>query len=84
MKKLTIVLTVFFLVFTMGLSAQDLNDAGKAYNQGIELTKENKTMEAIEKYQKCADIASELGDVGELGLHQRFVRDTDGLVVERA
>lgn len=65
MKKLTIILTVSFLVFAMGLSAQDLNDAGKAYNKGIELSKENKTMEAIEKYQKCADIAAELGDVGE-------------------
>ena len=65
MKKLTIVLTAFFLMFTMGLSAQDLNDAGKAYNKGIGFTKENKTMEAIEAYQKSASIAGELGDVGE-------------------
>lgn len=65
MKKLTIVLTAFFLIFSMGLSAQDLNDAGKAYNEGISLAKENKTMEAIESYQECAIICSELGDIGE-------------------
>jgi len=65
MKKLTIVLTAFFLVISMGLSAQDLNDAGKSYNKGLELTKENKPMEAIEEYRECAEIAGELGDVGE-------------------
>ncbi|MEN8223751.1 MAG: tetratricopeptide repeat protein [Bacteroidota bacterium] len=65
MKKLTIILTALSLIFTMSISAQDLNDAGKAYNKGIGFAKENKTMEAIQSYQKCANIAGELGDVGE-------------------
>ncbi len=65
MKKLTIVLTALFMVLSLAMSAQDLNDAGKAYNKGIELAKDNKTMEAIASYQKCADISSELGDLGE-------------------
>lgn len=65
MKKLTTVLTALLIMLAMGISAQDLNDAGKAYNKAIELSKENKTYEAIEKYQKCADISAELGDVGE-------------------
>ena len=65
MKKLTIVLTGLVMMFALGLNAQDLNDAGKAYNKGIELAKDNKTMEAIKSYQKCADISAELGDVGE-------------------
>lgn len=65
MKKLTTIITAFLFVLTLGLSAQDLNKAGKAYNEGISLAKENKTMEAIDSYQKCADICAELGEVGE-------------------
>lgn len=65
MKKLTIIITALFLVFGLSISAQDLNDAGKAYNEGIAFAKENKTMEAITAYQECADISRELGDVGE-------------------
>lgn len=65
MKKLTIILTAFLLLFGLSISAQDLNDAGKAYNEGIEFAKENNTMEAIAAYQECADISKELGDVGE-------------------
>lgn len=65
MKKLTIILTAFFLMTGTGLSAQNLNDAGKAYNKAIALAQENKTLEAIASYQKCADICAELGDVGE-------------------
>jgi len=65
MKKLAIILTVFFVTITMGLTAQNLNSAGKAYNKGIEFSKEGNTSGAIESYQKCADICSELGEVGE-------------------
>ena len=65
MKKLSIILSAFFFVLTLGLSAQDLNDAGEAYNDGISLTKENKVMKAIASYQECADICAELGEVGE-------------------
>ena len=65
MKKLSIILTVFFVTITMGLTAQNLNSAGKAYNKGIELAQEGNTQGAIESYQKCADICSELGEVGE-------------------
>jgi tetratricopeptide (TPR) repeat protein len=65
MKKLTIIITAFLFVFTLGLTAQDLNKAGKAYNEGISFAKENQTIEAIASYQKCADICAELGEVGE-------------------
>lgn len=65
MKKLTIILTVFSLMISIGLSGQNLNDAGKAYNKAISLAQENKTFEAIKSYQKCADICAELGEVGE-------------------
>ena len=53
------------MTFATGLLAQNLNSAGKAYNKGIELAAEGKTMEAIESYQKCAEICAELGEVGE-------------------
>lgn len=65
MKKLTIILTVLFMAATTGLFSQDLNDAGKAYNKGIELSKENDLIGAIESYSKCANICQDLGDVGE-------------------
>lgn len=65
MKKLTIILTVLFMAATTGLFSQDLNDAGKAYNKGIELSKENNIVGAIEQYQECADICKDLGEVGE-------------------
>jgi tetratricopeptide (TPR) repeat protein len=65
MKKLTIVLSIVLMTVATGLMAQNLNSAGKAYNKGIELAGEGKIMEAIESYNKCADISAELGDVGE-------------------
>jgi tetratricopeptide (TPR) repeat protein len=65
MKKLTIILTALMLMFGVGLTAQDLNDAGKAYNEGLGLAKENKTLEAIEAFLECAEISGELSDVGE-------------------
>jgi tetratricopeptide (TPR) repeat protein len=65
MKKITIVLSIVLMTFTTGLLAQNLNSAGKAYNKGIELAGEGKTMEAIESYNKCAEICAELGEVGE-------------------
>lgn len=65
MKKLTILITAFIISLSAGLTAQDLNDAGEAYNDAIALTKENKTMEAIQSFQESADICSELGEVGE-------------------
>ncbi|MCK4570061.1 MAG: tetratricopeptide repeat protein [Bacteroidales bacterium] len=65
MKKLTIILTVLFVTISMGLTAQNLNSAGKAYNKGIELNKEGNTLEAIGSYQKCADICAKLGEIGE-------------------
>jgi len=65
MKKLTIVLSIVMMTFASGLMAQNLNTAGKAYNKGIELAGEGKTVEAIESYNKCADICAELGEVGE-------------------
>lgn len=64
MKKLTIILTAFFLTISLGLLAQDMNEAGQAYNEGIGLAKENKTAEAIASYQKCADICAGLGEDG--------------------
>ena len=65
MKKLTIVLSIVMMTIASGLMAQNLNSAGKAYNKGIELAGEGNTMEAIEAYNKCADICAELGEVGE-------------------
>lgn len=65
MKKLTTILSAVLIMVSFGLSAQDLNDAGEAYNEAISLTKENKTYEAIESYQECVEICSQLGEVGE-------------------
>ena len=65
MKKLTIVLSILLITVSQSLTAQDLNDAGKAYNKGISLTKENNQIEAIESYQECAEICEKLGEVGE-------------------
>ncbi len=65
MKKLTIVLSILFITVSQSLTAQDLNDAGKAYNKGISFTKENDQIKAIESFQECAEICEELGEVGE-------------------
>lgn len=65
MKKLTIVLSILLITVSQSLTAQSLNDAGKAYNKGISFTKENNQIKAIESFQKCAEICEELGDVGE-------------------
>lgn len=70
MKKLTIVLSIVMMTIATGLMAQNLNTAGKAYNKGIELAGEGKTMEAIKSYNKCAEICAELGEVGE-GLKEK-------------
>ena len=65
MKKLTIILTVFFVTITMGLTAQNLKVAEKAYNSGKELKAEGDFLEAIESFEKCAGICAELGEAGE-------------------
>lgn len=65
MKKLTIVLTVFLIVCSQSLTAQNLNAAGKEYNKGISFAKENNHIKAIESYQECAVICEELGEIGE-------------------
>ena len=65
MKKLTIALSILLITVSQSLTAQDLNDAGEAYNKGISLTKENNQIAAIESYQECAEICEELGEVGE-------------------
>jgi len=65
MKKLTIILALFFMTVTTGLMAQNLNAAGKSYNKGIELSQAGDVTGAIESYEKCAEICAELGEVGE-------------------
>ncbi len=65
MKKLTIIFTILLLTMASGLMAQNLNSAGKAYNNALELTQEGKIHKAIESYAKCANICAELGEVGE-------------------
>jgi tetratricopeptide (TPR) repeat protein len=65
MKKLTIALSILLITVSQSLTAQDLNDAGKAYNEGISFTKENNQIKAIESYRECAEICEELGEEGE-------------------
>jgi tetratricopeptide (TPR) repeat protein len=64
MKNLTILLFAFSLLFSINLSAQSLNSAGKAFNKGISLAEEAKIPDAIESYEKCIRICTELGEEG--------------------
>jgi tetratricopeptide (TPR) repeat protein len=64
MKNL-IIISILLITVTSGLMGQNLNSAGKAYNNAIELAQEGKIQKAIESYEKCADICAQLGEVGE-------------------
>jgi len=64
MKKLSTIIIVFLITITSGLLAQNLNSAGKAYNEGIELGKEGKSLEALASYKECVGICDELGEEG--------------------
>ena len=64
MKKLSITIIVLFIAFTSALIAQDLNDAGMAYNEGAEMSKEGNMLEALASFKECASICEELGEEG--------------------
>lgn len=64
MKKLFIILILFFFTFSSTLLAQSLNSIGKSYDKASELLVEGDTAGAIELFQKCADMSEGQGEIG--------------------
>lgn len=56
-------LAVFFLTGTAVFS-QTINEAGEAFNKGLQFAKESNYTEALKAYQQTVDICSTLGDEG--------------------
>lgn len=64
MKKITKIALLLMVTATIGLSAQTLDEAGAAFNQGIQFTKDLKYADALKSYQQTIQICSKLGDAG--------------------
>jgi tetratricopeptide (TPR) repeat protein len=64
MKIKKILLLVVFFGLGMTAMAQTINEAGEAFNQGIQFTKDNNFAEALKAYQQTISICDQLGDEG--------------------
>jgi tetratricopeptide (TPR) repeat protein len=64
MKKTAFVLFAILTLNISGISAQSLDEAGAAFNAGIEFSKNSKFAEAIASYEKTISICKQLGDEG--------------------
>lgn len=65
MYKLKGLLTVLFFSFSIFAFSQTLNDAGRAFNNGINLNNGGDIDVAIQSYSNCVDICSSLGAEGD-------------------
>ena len=65
MNKVKVILSVLFLNFTVFLFAQTINQAGEAFNNGIQNTKDKNYELAIKSYNKCIDICKAIGAEGD-------------------
>jgi tetratricopeptide (TPR) repeat protein len=61
MKKLIFTLFIF-IAFAFSLSAQTIDDAGAAFNEGIQFSKDAKYAEAAASYEKTISICKQIGD----------------------
>lgn len=64
MKKRIIIAFIVLTGFSFNLSAQTLDDAGAAFNAGIQFTKDLKYAEALASYEKTISICKQIGDEG--------------------
>jgi tetratricopeptide (TPR) repeat protein len=64
MKTSRILLLIAFFAIGTASFAQTINEAGEAFNQGIQFSKESNYTEALKAYQQTVDICSQLGDAG--------------------
>jgi len=65
MNKIKLILSVAFLSLSSFLFSQTMNEAGEAFNKGIEAAKANNYVAAIKAYTECVDICIKLGEEGE-------------------
>lgn len=64
MKRNIYIAIVAIFSFSLNLAAQTLDEAGAAFNEGIQFTKDLKYTEAAASYQKTIDICKQIGDDG--------------------
>lgn len=65
MYKFKGLLTVLFFSFSIFAFSQTLNEAGRAFNNGINLTNGGEIDIAIQSYSDCVDICNSLGAEGD-------------------
>jgi tetratricopeptide (TPR) repeat protein len=64
MKTSRILLLIAFIGTSLATSAQTINEAGEAFNKGIQFAKEANYTEALTAYQQTIDICNKLGEEG--------------------
>jgi tetratricopeptide (TPR) repeat protein len=64
MKKIKIVAVIMMISVALGSVAQTLDDAGAAFNQGLQFTKDAKFAEAAASYEQTIKICKQVGDDG--------------------
>lgn len=64
MKIKSIGAIIIAVLFSLNLSAQTLDDAGVAFNTGIQFTKDLKYADAAASYEKTISICKQVGDEG--------------------
>lgn len=64
MKTSRILLLIALSTIGMATFAQTINEAGDAFNKGIQFSKENNYTEALKSYQQTITICDKLGDEG--------------------
>jgi tetratricopeptide (TPR) repeat protein len=62
MKRIKIIAILIVVSFGIHVSAQTLDDAGAAFNQGIQFSKDLKYAEAVKSYEQTISICKQLGD----------------------
>ncbi len=62
MKKIAFALITFLTFAFSGVFAQTIDDAGAAFNSGIQFTKEAKYAEAAASYEQTINICKQIGD----------------------
>ena len=64
MKFTKIVALFMMVILSISLTAQTLDDAGAAFNQGIQFSKDLKYAEAAKAYEQTINICKQIGDEG--------------------
>jgi tetratricopeptide (TPR) repeat protein len=62
MKSIRIIAILMTVSLAINISAQTLDEAGAAFNQGIQFSKDLKYAEAVKSYEQTISICKQLGD----------------------